>query len=161
MAAVDYFMKIDGIEGESTDEAHKGAVNVESFSFGVTQTGSFGGGGGGGAGKAQFQDLHFTSKTSKASPKLFLACASGEHIKKAQLFCRKAGGEQQPFEFMKVTFTDVLVSSYQTGGSGDQPSKSLSLNFAKVEFIWFEQSAAGTAGSVVSAGWDIKANKKL
>ena len=109
MAAVDYFLKIDGIEGESPDHKHKGEIQLESWSFGESQGGTHSSGGGGGAGKVQMQDFHFVMKISKASPKLFLACACGQHIKKAVLVCRKAGKDQQ--EFLKTTFTDILVSS--------------------------------------------------
>ena len=118
--AVDYFLKLDGIDGESKDSKHTGEIDLESFSWGETQTGSHSFGGGGGAGKVQMQDFHFVMKANKASPKLFLACAEGEHIKKGVLVCRKAGKEQQ--EFLKVTMSDLLVSSFQTSGSshGDE-----------------------------------------
>ena len=163
MAAVDYFLKMDGIEGESTDAEHPGSINVESFSWGATQAGSLATGGGGGAGKVQFQGFHFTTNTSKASPKIFLACASGEHIKKAQLFCRKAGGEQRAgFDFIKLTFTDVLISSYQSGGSGgDMPTESVTFVFGKIEYVYTTQNSDGGIGSAVTAGWDVKANQKV
>ena len=89
--AFDAFLKIDGIDGESTDKFHPGEIEISSFSWGVTQTGSIGSGGGGGAGKASFQDLHFSSSISKASPNLMIACATGEHIKEATLTVRKGG----------------------------------------------------------------------
>src|ERR1043166_4955437 len=95
MAAVDYCLKLDGIEGESQDAKHKGEIDLESWSWGETQTGTMHAGGGGGAGKVQMQDFHFVMKVNKSSPKLMLACASGEHIKSATLTCRKAGKEQQ------------------------------------------------------------------
>src|SRR5213593_2324488 len=85
MAAVDYFLKLDGIEGESQDAKHKGEIDLESWSWGETQTGTMHAGGGGGAGKVQMQDFHFVMKVNKSSPKLMLACASGEHIKSATL----------------------------------------------------------------------------
>src|ERR1043166_6769935 len=138
--ANDYFLKIDGIDGESQDAKHKGEIQLESFSWGATQTGTFAYGGGGGAGKVQMQDFHFVMKHNKASPKLMLACSSGEHIKKAVLTARKAGKQQQ--DFMKVTMSDVLVSSYQTGGSaqGDEiPMDQISLNFAKLEHEYRQQ----------------------
>src|SRR5262249_55230581 len=113
MAAVDFFLKDDGIEGESTDAKHTKQNDVQSGSWGETQTGTFAGGGGGGAGKVSMQDFHFTMTVNKATPKLMLACATGQHIGKAVLTCRKAGGEQQ--EYMIVTMSDLLVSSYQTG----------------------------------------------
>src|SRR5947209_902922 len=115
MAAVDFFLKVDGIEGESTDAKHKNEIDVESWSWGEHQSGTHAGGGGGGAGKVSMDDFHFVMKVNKASPKLFLACADGDHIKKAVLTCRKAGKEQQ--EYLKITLSDLLVSSYHTGGS--------------------------------------------
>jgi len=162
MAQVDFFLKLDGIDGESSDDKHKGEIDILSWSFGNTNTGTMHGGGGGGAGKVQFQDIHFTAHTNKASPKLMLACASGEHIKKGVLICRKAGKDQQ--EYLKITLTDVLVSSYQTGGSGHSevlPVDQFSLNFAKIEKEYKPQKADGSLDSPIKAGWDLKANKKV
>lgn len=162
MAAVDFFLKLDGIDGESTDDKHKGEIDIESFSWGVSQMGAHGSGGGGGAGKAVFQDVHFTTKVGKASPKLMLACATGQHIKKATLTVRKAGGTQE--EYYKVTLSDLLVSSYQSGGhsGGDViPTDQFSLNFSKIEIEYKEQKADGSVGSPVKAGYDVKANKKV
>ena len=162
MAAVDYFLKIDGIDGESADSKHKGEIDLESFSWGASQAGSHSTGGGGGAGKVSMQDFHFVMKVNKATPKLFLACATGEHIKKAVLIARKAGKEQQ--EYLKVTFSDILVSSYQTGGSGGGsaiPMEQISLNYAKIEFEYKEQKPDGTLGGAIKAGYDLKANKAV
>lgn len=160
--AVDYFLKIDGVEGESKDHKHKGEIDLQSWSFGATNAGSHASGGGGGAGKVSMQDFHFVMGTSKASPKLMLACATGQHIPKAVLVTRKAGTEQQ--EFFKVTFTDILISSYQTGGSahgGETPTEQISFNFAKIEFEYKEQKADGSLGGAIKAGYDVKANKKI
>jgi type VI secretion system secreted protein Hcp len=161
MAAVDYFLKLEGVEGESTDHKHKNEIDLESWSWGETQSGTHSGGGGGGAGKVSMQDFHFVMRVNKASPKLMLACANGQHIKEGILICRKAGKEQQ--EFLKVKFTDLLVSSYQTSGSAGSdivPHDSISLNFAKIEFEYKEQKADGTLGGAVKAGYDLKANKE-
>ena len=162
MAAVDYFLKIDGIDGESADHKHKGEIDIDSWSWGEHQSGTHGAGGGGGAGKVSMGDFHFVMRVNKASPKLMLACADGEHIKKAVLTCRKAGKEQQ--EFLKITMSDLLVSSFQTGGSGHSdvvPQEQISLNYSKIEFEYKEQKADGTLGGAVKAGWDVKANKKV
>jgi type VI secretion system secreted protein Hcp len=161
MAAVDYFLKVDGIDGESTDDKHKNEIDVMSWSWGETQGGTHAGGGGGGAGKVVMQDFHFVMKMNKATPKLMLACANGEHIKEAVLVCRKAGKEQQ--EYLKVKFSDLLVSSYQTGGSsGDVvPMDQISLNYSKIVFEYKEQKPDGSLGAPVTAGWDLKANKKV
>jgi len=162
MASVDFFLKIDGIEGESTDDKHKKEIDVESWSWGESNGGTFSAGGGGGAGKVSMQDFNFVMKMNKATPKLMLACASGEHIKSAVLVCRKAGKEQQ--EYLKITLSDILVSSYQTGGSSGSkvvPMDQISLNFAKVEFEYKPQKADGTLDAPAKAGWDLKANKKV
>lgn len=161
MAAVDYFLKLDKIEGESTDSKHKNEIDVESWSWGETQSGTFAAGGGGGAGKVSMQDFHFVMKVNKASPKLMLACASGQHIPKAVLTCRKAGGKQE--EYMLVTMTDLLVSSYQTGGSAGDiiPMDQIALNFAKIEYKYQSQDAKGGLTSPVIAGWNVKENKKI
>jgi len=157
MAAVDYFLKIDGIQGVSPDKTHKNEIQLESFSWGATQSGTASHGGGMGAGKVQMQDFHLVMSVNKASPKLMLACAQGEHIKSAILTCRKAGKEQQ--DYMKVTFSDLLVSSYQTGGSGASsvlPMEQISLNFSKVEVEYKEQKPDGTLGGAIKAHYDLK-----
>src|SRR5664279_5125033 len=76
--AVDFFLKIDGIKGESMDSTHKDEIDLQSWSWGETQTGSHAFGGGGGSGKVSMQDFHFVMNANLASPKLLLACASGE-----------------------------------------------------------------------------------
>jgi type VI secretion system secreted protein Hcp len=160
--ASDIFAKIGDIKGESTDDKHKDEIDVLSYSWGVTQTGTLAFGGGGGAGKAQFSDFQFMTTTSKASPKLFLSCASGEHIKEATITVRKAG-EGKREDYLIIKMNDVLVSSFQTSGSSgqDRPTESVSMAFAKVEFTYKPQNADGSLGTPVTAGWDLKANKKV
>ncbi len=159
--ASDIFAKIGDIKGESVDDKHRDEIDVSSFSWGVTQTGTLAFGGGAGAGKAQFSDFSFTTNTSKASPKLFLACASGEHIKDATITVRKAG--ERPLEYIVIKMNDVLISSYQTSGSSgqDRPTESISMAFAKIEFTYIPQKADGSSDAPISAGWDLKANKKV
>jgi type VI secretion system secreted protein Hcp len=162
MAAVDYFLKIKGIEGEAQDKTHKNEIEVESWSFGETNAGTHAGGSGGGAGKVAMQDFHFVMKVNKASPKLFLACATGEHIPDAKLTCRKAGKEQQ--EFLIYKFTDLLIASYQTGGSGHGdvvPTDQISFNFGKIEVEYKPQNADGALGGSIPAGYNLKTNAKV
>jgi type VI secretion system secreted protein Hcp len=160
--AVDYFLKIDGIEGESHDHKHKDEIHLESWSWGEQQTGASAKDGGSGAGKVSMQDFHFVMTVNKASPKLFAACATGKHISKAVLTCRKAG--EHPQEYLQVTMTDLLVSTYQSGGHGgahDLPSDSASLNFSKIEFDYKPQKPDGTLDASIKAGYDLKANKAV
>ena len=160
--ASDYLLKIDGIKGESTDSKHKDEIEIESFSWGASNPGSFASASGGGAGKVNFQDVHFTSRVNVASPNLMLACATGQHIKSAILTVRKAGKEQQEYYIVKLS--DMLVSSYQSGGSEGSnalPVDQFALNFAKIEFEYKSQKPDGTLGAPVKGGYDLKANKKI
>ena len=161
--AVDMFLKIDGILGESRDDKHKDEIDISSFSWGVSQTGATATGGGAGAGKAQFSDFTFTTTTSKASPQLFLACASGTHIKDATISVRKAGDGGSRQDYLVIKMNDVLVSSYQTQGasSGDRPTESINMAFAKVELTYIPQKVDGGSDVAITVGWDLKANKKV
>jgi len=161
MAAFDYFLKIDGIQGESTDAMHKGEIELDSWSWGETQAHAPGGGGGG-AGKVTMSDFSFTTKLSKASPKLFLSCAEGSHIKAAWLTARKGAAAQKGDYFLKWTFSDLLISGYHTGAVDEgAPVDQVSFNFAKIEVEYKPQRPDGTLDAGIKAGWDVKANKKI
>ena len=160
MARVDYFIKFDGIKGESTDAKHKDEVDVESWSWGETHVAGPGGGGGGGAGKVSMQDFHFVMRLNSASIGLMKACATGQHIKGATLSARKAGKDQQ--EYLVIKMDDVLITSYQTGGSegGDiVPTDQVSFNFAKIDVEYRQQKADGSLDVGIHFKYDIKANK--
>jgi type VI secretion system secreted protein Hcp len=162
MAQVDYFLKLDGVAGEATDDKHKGELDLESFSWGVTQLGTAGKGGGAGAGKAQPQDMVVTKRTDKSSPTLFIACATGQHFKEALLTVRKAGGQQQ--EYLKIKLEGVMVTSYQamgTPGGNGVVQESIAFNYAKMEMIYKEQKADGSLGGETKQKYDYEANKKV
>jgi type VI secretion system secreted protein Hcp len=155
-----YFLKIDGIAGEASDAKHKGEIELVSFQWGLTQSGTQAGGGGGGAGKVQFQDFNFTQQTQKSSPALMLACASGQHIKGAVLTGRRTGKVQ--LEFLTIKFTDVLVSSFQEAAGGDDaPLEAVGLDYARIEVTYRPQDTSGKPLGDVKAGWDLKQNKKV
>lgn len=157
----DIFIKIDGIKGEARDAKHKGEIDVESFSWGVSQTGTMQKGGGGGTGKVTVQDLTFLHRTDAASPLLLLACCNGKHLKDALLTARKAG--EDPVEYLKIKMTDVLITSVAPSGDGaqDHTLESVSLNFAKVEVEFTPQDEKGKPSGPVKMGWDIAENKKV
>jgi type VI secretion system secreted protein Hcp len=159
--AVDMFLKLDGIKGESKDSGHKDEIDIYSWSWGVTQTGSFGMGGGGGTGKVNVHDVTLTKKHDKSSNNLTVNCCSGKHIPTGTLTVRKAG--ETPLEYLVITFTDILVSSLQVSGatSGDEVMETVSLNFAKFKVEYKEQKEDGSGLPAVTYGWDIKQNVKV
>jgi type VI secretion system secreted protein Hcp len=156
--AVDVFLKLGDIKGESKDSAHKGEIDVLSWSWGLSQTGSMGHGGGGGAGKANFNDLSIMHAVDKASPVLMSKCATGEHIKEATLVSRKAGKGQQ--EYLIVKMNDILITSVQPSGSSEHPMESVSMQFAKIDLEYKPQKDDGTLDAGVPFKYDIKANKE-
>jgi len=158
--AVDMFLKLDGIKGESQDAKHKDEIHIESFSWGMTQAGTHGAGGGGGAGKVSVHDISITKLLDKSSPELMLACCNGKHIPSGLITVRKAG--ESALEYLKIKLTDLLVSGVQEAGHGAELLKeSLSLNFAKFQVEYQPQGADGKAqGGPVMMGWDVKQNVK-
>ena len=157
----DMFIKIDGIDGESADDAHKKEIDILSWSLGATNAGSMAHGGGGGQGKVAFQDMHFTKRTDLASAKLFEACCKGTHIAKAVVTLRKQAGDD-PLEYLLITLSDILVSSYQDSGhegGGNDGSESFSLNFSKIEYAYKQQGAKGAGAGNSAMVWDVKSNK--
>jgi type VI secretion system secreted protein Hcp len=160
MAQGDYLLKLDGVTGESQQDGHKEWIEIQSWSWGVANAGSSGYGSGAGSGKASVQDFHFVVTQGVASPILFQKCATGEPIGKAELHVRKAGGDQQVFITWK--FSDVLLSSYQTGASGGGdplPTDQVSFNFTKLEVEYKPQNADGTLGAAIPGGYNVKTGK--
>lgn len=153
--AVDYSLKLDGVEGEFKDSKHQNEIEISSFSFGATQTGSFSTGGGG-TGKCQIR----TFISPYRRKRLARSCC---YPAPRQIIFRRqslpAGKEQQ--EFLKYTFTDLVVSSFQTGGSSETPMGQVSLNSAKIEVEYKEQKPDGTLGGSVKAGYDLKQTNEV
>lgn len=158
--ALDQFLELDGIKGESTDKVHKDKIDVLAWSFGASNSGSAHQGGGAGSGKSSFQDLSATKYIDKSSPVLMAAVATGEHIKKGTLYVRKAGGKS-PIEYYKIDMEEILVTSVSQGGSGgeDRLTENLSLNFAKFTVKYQQQKPDGSKeGGEIPFTYDIAGN---
>ena len=158
--AVDMFMVVDGIKGESKDTAYKEAIDVLAWSWGLSNSGSFHTGGGGGSGKVNVQDLSFTKYVDKASADLQLACCNGKHLKSAKLIVRKAG--EKPLDYMIVELTECMVTAVTTGGAGgeDRLTENVTLNFSKVHFEYKIQDEKGGGKDGGQYTWDVAGNDK-
>jgi type VI secretion system secreted protein Hcp len=158
--AVDYFLKMDPLKGESKDHKHKDTIDILSWQWGANNSGKSAHGGGGGAGKVNVNDISITKWVDKASPDLFLACANGQHFKEAMIICRKAGKEA--LEFYKIKLDQVFVTSVQGGGShgDDKPTEHITLNFAKIQMEYTEQTETGGKGAAPKKGWSVLTNEE-
>jgi type VI secretion system secreted protein Hcp len=159
--AMDQFIKIGALKGESKDKTHKEEIDVLAWSWGLSNSGSAQQGGGAGAGKCNVQDLSFTKWIDKCSPDLMLFCCNGKHVDTATLTVRKAG--EQPLEYLIITLEDIIVTSVSTGGSGgeDRLTENVTLNFARVKVAYKEQTEKGAVGATPSMGWNIAENVKI
>lgn len=158
--AIDMFLKIDTIKGETTDKAFakSQAIDVLAWGWGVSNSGTTHMGGGGGSGKANFQDISVTKYVDSASHALLGGCATGQHFKSASLHVRKAGKTQ--LEYITIEMKEVLITSVSTGGSGgeDRLTENLSLNFAEVKFIYKPQKPDGSLGDALPFTYNISDN---
>lgn len=155
----DFFIKIDGIAGESKDANHKGQIDVLNWGYAVTQSSSANTGGGGGVGKAHFSELVFTHYIDKSTPNLMKYCASGKHVPSIELSCCKVGDGQQ--EYMKVTLSDVLITHVRPTGDASSPRvmEEVGISYSKIKVEVKEQNANGSMGAAVTGAWDVKQNK--
>lgn len=162
--AIDYFLKIKGIQGESKDAKHTNEIDIHSFSWGASQPGSFAHGSGGTGGKVSMSDLSFTMASCKATTQLMAACASGKHIDEAIVYCRKSTGDGGQQEYMTWTFSPIIISSYHTGGSSgaEVPIDSVSINYGKVKVEYKMQvDDKGNLQAGTPFGWDLEKNEKF
>jgi type VI secretion system secreted protein Hcp len=159
--ALDMFLKVDGIRGESVDAQHKDEIDILAWSWGASQSGNTQSGGGGGAGTSHVQDISVTKYVDKSSPLLLGKICTGEHIREINLTVRKSGAI--PLEFYRVKLSDCLVSSVSTGGSGggERMTENVSINFAKFNLVYTSQRPDGTSAGEISFGYDIKAQRQV
>ena len=156
--AIDSFLKLGTLKGESVVKGFEDQMQILSWGWGMTQTGTTHSASGGGAGKVEVHDLQFVKNIDAASPNLALSCAKGTHYDTAVLTMRKAGGTA--LEYVTLTLTDVIVSSYSVSESGgDQMQDTVALNFAKFKYSYQPQDNKGAKkGGAIDATYDIAKN---
>lgn len=159
--AIDIFLKIDGISGESKDAGHKDWIDVHNFTWGASQPATLTTGGGGGAGKVNFQDLKVTAAIDKAAPTILKHSAIGRHIPKVEISVCKAGGEQ--IEYSRTTLEDVMVTGVEFVGSKENEVLYVNYSFqaVKIKNQYWEQTERGGRGAETQMGYDIKQNKVI
>lgn len=162
--AGDMYLKLEGIDGESTDEKHEKWIAIESFTHNVNQPVSAASGTGGRTGgRADFGDFVFTKTIDAATPDLYVHCSNGKHIPKVEIeFCLAT---EDKHTFMKYTLEDVIVSSVTPAGSrsdadGAKPAEQVSLAYGKIEWEYTPIDDTGRPGASIRRGWDLEKNKQ-
>ncbi len=156
--AVDMFLKLEGIKGESLDKARAGDIDVLAWSWGASNSGTTHIGSGAGAGKSSVQDISITKYIDRASPTLLLNTMNGKHINSGELVVRKAG--DKPLVYLKIEMEDILITSLSTGGSGgeDRLTEKVSLNFGRYRLTYTPQNPDGSPAAPVVMQWNIAEN---
>ena len=162
-AAVDMFLLLDGIRGETQDNSYnkEGGIDVLAWSEGLSQSGTTHQGSAGGAGRSSVQDLSITKYMDSSSPALRLLVANGQNIDTATLIVRKSG--QNQLEYFRIDLKNIIVTSVSAGGSGgeDRLTENVSLNFSEVTWTYTPSDTNGNALTPISVGWNIAENKEI
>jgi type VI secretion system secreted protein Hcp len=157
--AIDTFLKLGALKGESQVKGFEDQIQVLAWSWGMSQSGTTHHGTGGGAGKVNVQDLSFTHYLDASSPSLMLACCKGTHYPEATLTMRKAGGD--PLPYLVIKLKDIIITSVSGGGSGgeDQQTENVTMNFAAFEVSYQPQDNKGAKkGGAIEIKYDIAKN---
>lgn len=163
--ALDAYILIEGVEGESTDAQHKGWIEMQSFGNGHRQPVSrpASTAGGGASGRADFYDFYFEKLLDKASPKITLLCASGRHIDKISVAIYRAAGDDR-VKYMEYTMTNCIISDYLVSGDCEDnfPLETVGINYGRIVWNYIQQrrDGGGPAGNIME-GWDLQTNSKV
>jgi type VI secretion system secreted protein Hcp len=160
-AAGQLLLKLDAIPGDSIVPGHNGEIDLATISFGVDQTGIREAGGKASARRSSFSTFSVVKLIDKASPKLFLACATGQHIPTGVLTFRTVIAGDTPYEYLTITLSDVFISSYSVSSGGDRPTESISLSFTKIEYKYVGLDASGQPLPPVKVTFDVFRNKEF
>lgn len=155
--ATDYFLKLEGIQGESQDEKHKDEIQIMSWSWGGSNVSSVAGTGGSGAGKVSLSDLNVMINFDKSSPKFFKTVCAGTHIPSGTLTAIKAGSDGKPY--LKVDFKELFVTSLQMSASGEIPTVSVSFSYNEIKLDYSTQNEQGNVTSTGPVTYNTKTNK--
>ena len=160
--AIDVYLQIDGIKGESTDDKHKDWIECKSVNWHVLQPKSATASTGGGhtAERTEHKDIVIDKLADLATPLLLQNCSSGKTIPKAKLEFLRADGKGERIKYFEIELENVLISSVAPSVSqGDILTEDLSLKYSKVQWKYTQQKVGGGSGGNTSGGWDLATNK--
>jgi type VI secretion system secreted protein Hcp len=154
--AIEYFLKLDGIKGESASSKHVDEIELHSWTWGAQNATSITGTGLS-AGKVKFSDISISKPVDKSSAKLLELCCTGKHIANGLLTCCKSTGDKNPADYLTIKFEEIHIASFQAGGSAgdDVGSESISFAFGKIEYDYKIQGKDGTLTAAGTAKYDI------
>jgi type VI secretion system secreted protein Hcp len=160
--AIDVYLQIDGIKGESMDDKHKDWIECTSVNWGVSQPRSATASTGGGhtAERCEHQEVMFTKLADLASPILLQTCSAGKTIPKAKLEFMRADGQGERIKYFEIELENVLIGAIMPAvHEGSIIQEKVGLKFSKIKWKYTQQKVTGGAGGNTSGGWDLATNK--
>lgn len=162
--AIDVYLQIDGIKGESTDDKHKDWIECKSVHWGVLQPKSATASTGGGhtAERCEHEDIVLAKLADLSTPILLQACSSGKTIPKAKFEFMRADGQGERIKYFEIELKNVLIGSVNPHvAEGDILQEAIGLKFSEVKWTYVQQKVSGGAGGNTSGGWNLATNKVL
>lgn len=160
--AIDVYLQIDGIKGESMDDKHKDWIECTAVKWGVSQPRSATASTGGGhtAERCEHQEITLTKLADLSSPILLQTCSAGKTIPKAKLEFMRADGQGDRIKYFEIELENVLIGGINPSvEEGTIISEAVGLKFSKVKWKYTQQKVTGGAGGNTSGGWDLATNK--
>lgn len=160
--AIDVYLQIDGIKGESTDSQHPGWIECENVSWSLTQPKSATASTGGGhtAERVELSEVRFVKIADLSSPLMAQSCASGRTLSKATFEFWRADGQGERIKYYEVELQNVLIGHIsQSAGTGQFLTDSVSLKFSRVRWMYTQQKISGGSGGSTVGGWDAASNR--
>jgi type VI secretion system secreted protein Hcp len=160
--AIDVYLHIDGIKGESTDDRHKDWIECKSVSWAVEQPRSATSSTGGGhtAERCEHRDVVITKLADLASPILLQTCSAGRTIPKAKLEFMRADAQGERVKYFEIELDNVLIGAVSPSvGEGDILTEEVGFKFSKVRWKYTQQRVSGGMGGNTSGGWDLATNR--
>lgn len=160
--AIDVYLQIDGIKGESTDDKHKDWIECLSVQFGVSQPRSATASTGGGhtAERCEHQDIALSKLADLSTPILLQTCSAGKTIPKAKFEFMRADGKGERIMYFQIELENVLIGAVSpTVTEGAIMHENVGLKFSKIKWKYTQQKVSGGAGGNTAGGWDLAANK--
>ncbi|XYJ08949.1 Hcp family type VI secretion system effector [Telluria sp. B2] len=160
--AIDVYLQIDGIKGESMDDKHKDWIECTSVTWGVKQPRSATASTGGGhtAERCEHEEVVIDKLADLSSPVLLQTCSAGKTIPKAKLEFMRADGQGDRIKYFEIELENVLIGAIKPKvEEGAIIQEKVGLKFSKIKWKYTQQKVTGGAGGNTSGGWDLAANK--
>ncbi|UGQ48713.1 Hcp family type VI secretion system effector [Massilia endophytica] len=155
--ALDAYLHIEGIKGESTDERHRDWIEVSNVTWSVYQPRAsvVSTAGGQTVGRAELSNISFSKLADLSSPLLQQTCAMGKTIPKARFEFMRADGNGQPIKYYEVEVENVMISGVTpASGNGGILIEQVQLAYSKMKWKYTKQSIQGGMAGNTSGGWD-------